>query len=122
MESIEPGENDSFIVSFKTRSGAEIVSYYLEFEPTVLTLFQGLAQGTNIPIVGSVQVGWHNPSTSSAPKPAPAVQTTNGHRSPSTPTDTERHRSPEPSHSHPEEEIIASGWGGGDEDDGMGLL
>ncbi|KAF5312651.1 hypothetical protein D9619_003316 [Psilocybe cf. subviscida] len=106
LESIEPGENDSFVVSFKTRSGAEI----------------GLAQGTNIPIVGSVQVSWHNPSATSAPKSAPAVQTTNGHHTPSVPAETEGHRSPEPSHSHPEEEEIASGWGGGDDEDSMGLL
>ena len=82
---------------------------------------QGLAKGSNIPVVGPVQISWHaGQSTSSAPtqknSPTPAEQ-------PSTEPPETRAMSPAHEDSHmPEEEVIAGGWGGDDADDDFGML
>ncbi|KAF9480435.1 hypothetical protein BDN70DRAFT_832781 [Pholiota conissans] len=109
LESVEPSGSGDYIVSFRSRSAAEM----------------GLAKGSNIPIAGSVQISWYtgNPSTSTtSSQPAKASiseaihdgshATQNGSNSYSI-------RSPEVHTSHLEEEVVASGWG--DDDDGMGL-
>jgi len=108
LESIEPAEvSGMYIVSFKSRSAAEM----------------GLAKGSNIPIVGSVQISWHtgkeNTNHTHTTKTLPnEVSTTSAAADHDDAPFLESH------HSHlQEEEIIASGWGGdGDDEDGMGLL
>ncbi|THU91621.1 hypothetical protein K435DRAFT_966722 [Dendrothele bispora CBS 962.96] len=84
--------DDGLVVTFKTRHAAE----------------QGFAKGSSIPIVGEVQVSWHN----HAPPPSSlGAKPTGG-------SATEFEPEPEPSTLH-EEEVVASGWG--DEEDGMGM-
>ncbi|KAH9487162.1 RNA-binding protein 27 [Psilocybe cubensis] len=120
LESVEPVDGaggSTYIVSFKSRSAAEA----------------GLSKGANIPIVGSVQISWYTgkegastvtptqttkalPSESSSSAPAASHSSEYGHEAP--PRSPESHAA---HHLH-EEEIIASGWGGGDDEDGMGLL
>lgn len=76
----------------------------------------------NIPIIGSVQISWSTGKESTSTttstqtiKPL-ASESTNG-------PSTEAPQTPDVHHSHlQEEEIVASGWGGDDEEDGMGLL
>lgn len=79
---------------------------------------QGLAKGSNIPIIGAVQVAWytpHAPNGAAAQKPAPAS--------------TEAAPAPEPRAPSPppppedtnmlEEEVGAGGWGDGDDEFGL---
>lgn len=81
---------------------------------------QGLAKGTSIPMIGSVQVTWFTgtlPSTSSASKsetagPVSPEQSTKGQS-----IDTEPESLPEPVEEV--EDVVARGWGR--EDDGMGM-
>ncbi|PPQ67018.1 hypothetical protein CVT24_011312 [Panaeolus cyanescens] len=118
LESVEPSDTDkTYIVSFRTRSAAE----------------QGLAKGSNIPIVGTVQISWFTGSSSTAKgalssKPAGvsggATKTDGGEDTTMRgPTDVDAGTSYTAESTTHEEEIVASGWGGGDEDgDGMGML
>ncbi|KAF5368363.1 hypothetical protein D9758_002381 [Tetrapyrgos nigripes] len=109
--------DNGYIVSFKTRHGAE----------------QGLTKGSSIPIIGSVQISWHTggvPPSSSTNSSGPKFSSTNGTgyaKSESGPgmgmdaTTSASEVDPESSHAHlHEEEVVASGWGGDDED-GMGM-
>jgi len=79
---------------------------------------QGLAKGVNIPLIGAVQISWSTGKESTpiqTTKP-PAVEPTNG-------VSLSAPQTPDLHHSHlQEEEIVASGWGGNDDEDGMGLL
>ncbi|KAJ6604401.1 hypothetical protein DFH09DRAFT_1122561 [Mycena vulgaris] len=101
VESLNTVENGDIMVTFRTRSAAE----------------QGLAKGTNISLVGPVQVAWHTgPAVGSTSTPAPkrttpALETVDSH-----PQDA-----PMSPGAPPQEEEVASGWGDGDED-GMGML
>ncbi|KAK7463811.1 hypothetical protein VKT23_005749 [Stygiomarasmius scandens] len=99
--------DDGFVVTFKTRHAAE----------------QGLAKGSSIPIIGSVQLSWHN----GAPPPNATASKSSGdsklESGPDNRTNGASGQSPEPEpESTPlhEEEVVASGWGG-DEEDGMGM-
>jgi len=128
LESVESAEfeDGAYLISFKSRAAAE----------------QGLAKGTNIPIVGAVQISWYTggkittngstistPVHTAVPKPTATkptgsgmsgvVENSNGNKIGSD-------RAPTPD-IHllqlQEEEIIASGWGGDEDDgDGMGML
>jgi RNA-binding protein 26 len=76
----------------------------------------------NIPLIGAVQISWSTGKESTSTMPPNqttkflAVEPTNGITS-STPQTPDLH------HSHlQEEEIVASGWGGDEDEDGMGLL
>ncbi|KAF8807181.1 hypothetical protein BYT27DRAFT_7137640 [Phlegmacium glaucopus] len=130
LESVESAEAGAYLISFKSRAAAE----------------QGLAKGTNIPIVGAVQISWYtsgnitaNGSTTSTPiltavtklsptmKPSGrmtgVVESSNKSNSRGK-IGSERPQTPDIHHSHiQEEEIIASGWGVDEDDgDGMGML
>ncbi|KAG2123567.1 hypothetical protein DEU56DRAFT_863854 [Suillus clintonianus] len=109
LESTEIIGDDEVLVSFKTRAAAE----------------QGFAKGPTVAAVGPVKISWHSAQQSQT-KPqgvtAPPLQ--------SAPTkdvhpDDTRSTSPppgrRPSPRPQEEEVIASGWGDGDED-GMGMF
>lgn len=109
LDSTESIGDDEVLVSFKTRAAAE----------------QGFAKGSTVAAVGPVKISWYSTQQSQA-KPqgvtAPPSQpaTTKGVH----PDDT-RSTSPSPgrrpSPRPQEEEVIASGWGDGDED-GMGMF
>lgn len=87
--------------------------------------FQALAKGHDIPEVGQVQVSWHTgqpPVTEKDKTMTSAAVSSSEDKSveeamhPS--NGIERHLSPHPQ----EEEVIASGWGGDEDEDGMGML
>jgi len=124
LESVESAEfeDGAYLISFKSRAAAE----------------QGLAKGTNIPIVGAVQISWYtgskvttNGGTNSTPvhtAVSKLTTTTTGsgvvENNGSSKIGSERAPTPDIHHMQlQEEEIIASGWGGeGDDGDGMGML
>jgi RNA-binding protein 26 len=115
VDSVEVSDNGNIVVSFKSRSAAE----------------QGLAKGQSISQLGPVQVSWHTG------QPSATTTKSNKAMSPVIPSkdvkddkaagdesaqlshgdEHERHRSP-----HPEEEVVANGWGGDRDEDGMGML
>ncbi|KAF9073733.1 hypothetical protein BDP27DRAFT_1318062 [Rhodocollybia butyracea] len=102
MESVTQTDSGDMIVSFRTRPAAE----------------QGLAKGTSIPMIGSVQVSWFTgaqPSLSASKTDSQVVDST---FKASLKVDS---IDPESStHSVEEvEDVVASGWGR--EDDGMGM-
>ncbi|KAF8887920.1 hypothetical protein CPB84DRAFT_1837655 [Gymnopilus junonius] len=108
LESVEPAEGSgSYIVSFKSRSAAEM----------------GLAKGANVPIVGTVQISWYTGKESTTNTTSTPPTKTSSSAAPVTAeaADEGSHRFPEGHHLQ-EEEIIASGWGGDDDEDGMGML
>ncbi|KAJ6519575.1 hypothetical protein C8R45DRAFT_26850 [Mycena sanguinolenta] len=103
VEWVTSVENGDIVVTFRTRSAAE----------------QGLAKGSNISLVGPVQVSWYtgpaveeNTTSTSAAAPAdtPGIDTDGA------PQDVQPD-SPGGIH----EEEVASGWGDAEED-GMGML
>jgi len=109
LDSTESIGDDEVLVNFKTRAAAE----------------QGFAKGSTIAAVGPVKISWYSaqpsqakPQGIAAPIPQPAP-TKDIH-----PNDT-RNTSPSPgrrpSPRPQDEEVIASGWGDGDED-GMGMF
>ena len=84
-----------------------------------------MAKGQNISQIGPVQVSWHtgqlttNSNAKSPALPSKDVKdekATGGELAPSSHED-EGPRSP-----HPDEEVVASGWGGDGDEDGMGML
>ncbi|KAH9049466.1 hypothetical protein EDB84DRAFT_1037590 [Lactarius hengduanensis] len=105
VDAVETLENGDVVVTFKTRAAAE----------------QGLAKGSNIPPSGQRQISWyHNgPSTSAAgagattapPKATPDVSNDEGYG-----------REQPTIHTLNDEEPAVSGWGGDEEEDGMGML
>jgi len=106
VDSVETIENGDVVVSFRSRPAAE----------------QALAKGTNIPDVGSIQLTWYTGTLPPAPGSAaatPSVPRVSPPQARKESDDAIRHpRSPV----H-EEEVVASGWGGGDDDgDGMGMI
>jgi len=109
LESAEIISDDEVLVSFRTRAAAE----------------QGFAKGLNIAAVGPVKVSWHTaqqsqtrPEHVSAPPPQPVTtKDANPEDTRSASPTQARRPSPRPQ----EEEIVASGWGDGDED-GMGMF
>jgi len=129
VESVE-AEAGAYLISFKSRAAAE----------------QGLTKGTNIPIIGPVQISWYtggktttngttstpvhavvSKSTPTTTKPSGGgitgvVERSNG--SSSSKIGSERAQTPDIHHSRlQEEEIFASGWDGDrDDGDGMGML
>lgn len=87
-------------------------------------LLQGLGKGPNIPTVGQVQISWYTekPSVASSqstsidrPGVSPTIKSLQGGE---TRSEGSRH-TPEPD---AEEEMVARGWGGDDDGDGMGML
>ncbi|KXN84792.1 hypothetical protein AN958_12086 [Leucoagaricus sp. SymC.cos] len=106
LDTVEPQKNGDLIVSFKTRAAAE----------------QGLAKGNNVSTVGSVQLSWYSAKPSNAPaasaaasKTVAAATTSLGGKA----HEEGRQHTPEP---EAEEEMVARGWGGEDDGDGMGML
>ena len=96
--------------------------------------YQGLAKGTNISPIGTVQITWHTGApqqngTSNATTPAKSTPPTttpahtnlkNGNVAPHPPLDEDIDVHPrEEDH---EEELGASGWGGDDGDEGYGMM
>lgn len=129
LESVESTEfeDGAYLVSFKSRAAAE----------------QGLAKGANIPIVGAVQISWYtggkittNGGTTSTPvhtavskptttatKPTGSGMTGVVENNGSNKIGSDRAPTPDIHHLRlQEEEIIASGWGGDGDEDGMGML
>jgi len=108
MESVETTEG-GIVVTFRSRGAAE----------------QGLAKGHNIPTIGPIKVSWFSGQQSNA---YTAYKSTSPLVASKDDKMTERHqaRSPDPEpllspHTR-EEEVVASGWGGDGEEDGMGML
>ena len=120
------GEDGNVIVAFRTRAAAEQVGATclrpcFFFNNSIS--FQALTKGSDIPSVGPVQVTWHTSQQSNANSQAPTVSSSQSGHTDKT-ADEPRSSSP-PRHtllsSRPqEEEVVASGWGDGDED-GMGF-
>ncbi|KAJ4476761.1 hypothetical protein J3R30DRAFT_3488695 [Lentinula aciculospora] len=104
MESVFQTDSGDMIVSFRTRPAAE----------------QGLAKGTSIPMVGTVQLTWYtgtqplSSSLKSEPTDAGSVDTSSKEPPKVDTVDLE----PEPLVEEVED-VVASGWGR--EDDGMGM-
>ena len=120
------GEDGNVVVAFRTRAAAEQVGATC-FRPCSFfnnsISFQALTKGSDIPSVGLVQVAWHTSQQSNANSQAPTVSSSqSGHTGKN--ADEPRSSSP-PRHTllpprPQEEEVVASGWGDGDED-GMGF-
>ncbi|CCM02215.1 uncharacterized protein FIBRA_04295 [Fibroporia radiculosa] len=108
VESVDATDTGDVIVAFKSRAAAE----------------QGLAKGTNIPIVGQVQISWFNvqqpsavahktPTSVTVPEKSSVVdKPMMGYRPPSPDESDDRHM----------HEETANGWGGDDAEDGFGML
>jgi len=105
VDAVETLESGDVIVTFKTRAAAE----------------QGFAKGSNIPIVGQKQISWYNgSSTSTAGATATPSKTTTLSDAPASEFNDEVFGR-EPSSVHDEEPAV-SGWGGYEDEDGMGML
>ena len=84
---------------------------------------QALAKGSDIPSVGTVQITWHTSQHSNANSQAPTVsssQSAHADKIADELPSSSRPRHIPPSPQPQEEEVVASGWGDGDED-GMGF-
>lgn len=86
---------------------------------------QGFAKGSTVAAVGPVKISWHNaqqsqtkPQGVTAPSSQPAI-TKDVHPDDTRSTSPSPGRRPSPRPQ--EEEVVASGWGDGDED-GMGMF
>ncbi|THG93922.1 hypothetical protein EW026_g7435 [Hermanssonia centrifuga] len=106
VESFDMADGGDAIVSFRSRAAAE----------------QGLAKGSNITAIGSVQVSWYTgqPPSTVAEKSAPANRSSFEKKS----TLEERASSLAPESNvphHMEEDFTTGGWGGEDEED-YGML
>ncbi|KAL0575134.1 hypothetical protein V5O48_006838 [Marasmius crinis-equi] len=99
METADATDDGDIIVSFKSRHGAE----------------QGLAKGTSVPVVGTVQVSWYSGSAPHVPQKSTIEASGPEGKSEPEPREASPVRS-----AHHEEEVVASGWGG--DDDGMGMI
>ncbi|KAF9270442.1 hypothetical protein L218DRAFT_982974 [Marasmius fiardii PR-910] len=99
MESAVATDDGDIVVSFKSRHAAE----------------QGLAKGSSIPVLGTVQVSWYTGSLPNVPPTTISDAAISGTKP--------EVREPSPAystqHEH-EEEVVTSGWGG--DDDGMGMI
>ncbi|KAI9512644.1 hypothetical protein F5148DRAFT_992132 [Russula earlei] len=106
VDAIETLENGDVVVSFRTRAAAE----------------QGLAKGFNIPLAGQKQVSWYvvSPAATGA---TPSKSTTLPGAPTSEYVEEEYSREHYPvAHLVHEEEPAVSGWGGDEDEDGMGML
>lgn len=85
-------------------------------------LIQGLAKGNSIPTIGSVQITWYTGKQGGNGAPAASPKPTKPSATPL--TENRELKSPEmPESVLQEEEVVASGWGGDEDDgDGMGML
>lgn len=111
INSVEAIDDGNIVVSFKSRSAAE----------------QGLAKGQNILKVGPVQVSWHNGQTSTITKSKTVSPVIPSKQAKDKRADAPAHLSREDEHErhqspHAEEEVVANGWGGDGDEDGMGML
>ncbi|KAI0067886.1 hypothetical protein BV25DRAFT_1911750 [Artomyces pyxidatus] len=114
VDSIETLESGDVVVSFTTRMGAE----------------QGLAKGSNIPMAGHKQISWYTPSSAHPPATkasSPLARAPEGTMDPhaddsySLSDARDQPDITQPSHVV-DEEYTASGWGGDEDEDGMGML
>ena len=110
VESVDVTDGGDLLVSFKSRAAAE----------------QGMAKGTNVPIIGSVQVSWYtgqpsSTSTTTKASPAPADHPVGGEEHteppPMSPVHDDTHMPEE--HEHEHVESVSGGWGDADDDFGM---
>ncbi|KAF9451768.1 hypothetical protein P691DRAFT_662379 [Macrolepiota fuliginosa MF-IS2] len=106
LDSVDALEGGDVVVVFKTRPAAE----------------QGLGKGPNIPMVGQLQISWYTgkPSAVTASL-APSSKQQRSHVGNTLEGGGTggRPHTPEP---EAEEEMVARGWGGDDDGDGMGML
>jgi RNA-binding protein 26 len=96
LESVDVADDGEIHVNFRTRAGAE----------------QGMAKGTSIPTVDTVQISWftNQPAEGKTKDPSPPTATTH------TQPDVELERDPAPVEE--DDEVVTGGWGG-DGDGGM---
>jgi len=108
VDSVATSENGGIIVSFKSRSAAE----------------QGLAKGQNITQIGPVQVSWYSGQPTMKGKAVSPALLSRESKDDKVEGDEPAHSSHKDEHHshHPEEEVVASGWGGDGDEDGMGML
>ncbi|KAF7982060.1 hypothetical protein HWV62_30346 [Athelia sp. TMB] len=108
VDSLDAAENGDLVVAFKTRAAAE----------------QGLAKGFNIPQVGPVQITWVSGQsikkiTTSTHTEPPGMDTGADEDAPPAQSVDKPYDAPPVDE---EEEVAASGWGGDEDEDGMGML
>ncbi|KIJ68757.1 hypothetical protein HYDPIDRAFT_107002 [Hydnomerulius pinastri MD-312] len=106
VDSVDSAGDGEVVVGFRTRAAAE----------------QALAKGTDLPSVGPVQISWHTgqPSAPSSQAPPATASSQPESKAQKTPTEVRAPSPPRQGHHSPrrvEEEVVASGWGDGDEDD-----
>ena len=122
VDAVETLENGDAVVTFRTRAAAEQVRCN---PPQLLRCYmtyslQGLAKGTNIPPSGQKQISWyHGPLT---PTSAAGVATAPSKTTPDLSNNEEYGREQPSIHALNDEEPAVSGWGGDEEEDGMGML
>ncbi|KAF9036450.1 hypothetical protein BDZ89DRAFT_1100620 [Hymenopellis radicata] len=110
VDTVTPLPSGDVVVAFRSRAAAE----------------QGMAKGTNVPAVGTVELSWH---AGSIPPSKPSNISPEGTSTSSAASLSSKMSSPalvpdadEKNMPHiPDEEVIASGWGG-DTEDGMGMF
>jgi RNA-binding protein 26 len=89
----------------------------------ILVVSQGFAKGSNIPLAGQKQISWYNgSSTSAAGATATPSKTTTRSDAPASEFNEEYGREPLSVHSLHDEEPAVIGWGGDEDEDGMGML
>ncbi|KAG9314665.1 hypothetical protein JVU11DRAFT_5470 [Chiua virens] len=103
LEAVDSIGDEGVLVSFRTRAAGE----------------QALAKGSNIPSIGAVQISWHSgqqsfPSsqTFAVSSSQPNLKENGMEDAPPLPVQQDHSLS-----RRQEEEVVASGWGDGDEDD-----
>lgn len=114
VDAFETLENGDVIVTFRTRAAAE----------------QGLAKGPNIPLVGQKQISWYNASPTAAAATTGSTEatpskagTTKVSGAPSEFSEEAYGREQRSGvHSLHDDEPAVIGWGGDEDEDGMGML
>ena len=119
VDVVETLESGDVVVTFRTRASAEQVRCTRRWQVRNRLLFvlQGLAKGSNIPPSGQRQISWyHGPLTATSAAGATMAPPK------TTPDGEEYGREHSGIHSLNDEEPAVSGWGGYEEEDGMGML
>ncbi|KAI0271515.1 hypothetical protein BC834DRAFT_859977 [Gloeopeniophorella convolvens] len=111
VDAVESVEGGDVVVTFRTRAAAE----------------QGLAKGTNIPLAGQKQVSWYagQPSVGAGGAAGAQIKTEladSGAGAAKQLKGGDEYGREQVMHSPREEEPAVSGWGGDEDEDGMGML
>lgn len=115
LESVDTLDNGDVVVAFKTRGAAEQASCAIVRASILMTdfLMQGIGKGTNIPVVGKVEVSWL-----SGPAPTPKA---NGGALAAIPDGADDQQMHEPEGTR-EDEASTSGWDADRDTDTMGMM